>query len=118
MLCAAHNQHCADREFGKPFMDAKRGRSDADAKPQAPISDVAREPAPAPPLGARADEDPSIDVRPWLRRQGFSEDRVREAAARCEAIPEAPIHERVRYAMAFLVPERGEAAKPLAKRSG
>ena len=118
MLCAAHNQHCAEREFGKGFMDAKRGRAEVDSKPNAPIHDPAPAQAAPPPLGARPDEDPSTDVKPWLRRQGFSEDHVRDAAAASEAIPDAPIHERVRYAMAFLVSARGEPPKPAAKRTG
>ncbi len=125
LCCAAHNQHNADRDFGKGFMDAKRARSNAGAKPKAPNGEAARGPAPiaspsvpAPPLGARADEDPCTDVTPWLRRQGFTEDQVRKAAAKCEALPDAPIHERVRYALAFLVQTRGVPSKPAAKLTG
>ena len=124
LCCRAHNQHSADREFGKGFMDAKRTRWGA-KKPKAPDGEAAHAHAPiarpteqAPPLDARADEDPCTDVKPWLRRQGFSDDQVRAAAAKCETIPDAPIHERVRYAMALLVPERGQPPVPAGKRSG
>jgi 5-methylcytosine-specific restriction endonuclease McrA len=124
LCCRAHNQHHADREFGKGFMDAKRTRSDAQ-KTKAQNGEAARQPAPiagpsepAPPLGARAGEEPSTDVEPWLPRQGFTEDEVRAAAVTCEAIPDAPIHERVRYAMAFLVRPRGEPSNPAAKLTG
>ena len=124
LLCAAHNQHLADRAFGKDFMVAKRGRVGA-GKRRTPSGGTAHGPtpvaSPAEPgkqLGARADEDPLTDVRPWLRRQGFTEEQVREAAAKCEAIPNAPIHERVRYAMAFLVREREGAPRLSARRTG
>ena len=39
------------------------------------------------------------EVIPWLRALGFRADEARRAAARCEAIPEAPLEERVRLAL-------------------
>ena len=39
------------------------------------------------------------EVVPWLRALGLRLDEARRAAARCEAIPDAPLEERVRCAL-------------------
>ena len=39
------------------------------------------------------------EVVPWLRGLGLRMDEARLAAARCQAIPDAPLEERVRYAL-------------------
>jgi hypothetical protein len=49
-------------------------------------------------------------VIPWLRRLGFRADEARRAAALCEAIPDAPLEERVRLALScFAQPPRNRA---------
>ena len=53
---------------------------------------------------AAAEQDPERDVVPWLRKLGFRADEARRAAARCEAIPDASLEERVRLALSFLAP--------------
>jgi hypothetical protein len=45
-------------------------------------------------------------VIPWLRALGFRADEARAAAARCGAIPDAPLEERVRLALSSLAPNR------------
>jgi hypothetical protein len=51
---------------------------------------------------ARAAEQPQErDVVPWLRRLGFRADEARRAAALCEAIPDAPLEQRVRVALSY-----------------
>ena len=48
--------------------------------------------------------EPERDVIPWLRQLGFRADEARRAAARCEAMPEASLEERVRLALSVLQP--------------
>jgi len=122
LRCRPHNQFGADCAFGKGFMDEKReaGRaSSAGVKArQAAADHAAQAPARAEPqtrAGAETGEDPTKDVRPWLRRLGFRADEVRYAAERCEAIGGAPIHERVRYALSLLAPGR---ARPCTSTAG
>jgi len=45
--------------------------------------------------------NPAVEeVIPWLRQLGWRADESRIAAAACEAIPDAPLEERVRVALA------------------
>jgi hypothetical protein len=43
-------------------------------------------------------------VVPWLVRLGFKAQEARRAAAHCEAMPHAPLEDRVRAALSFLAP--------------
>jgi Holliday junction resolvasome RuvABC DNA-binding subunit len=58
------------------------------------------------------------EVIPWLRALGFRADEARAAAARCEAIPDAPLEERVRLALSSLAPNRVRRAAPAERSSG
>ena len=59
--------------------------------------------------------DPERDVTPWLRALGFRADQARRAAAACEALPEASLEERVRFALRLLAPpHRRIAPSPVA----
>jgi hypothetical protein len=49
-------------------------------------------------------------VIPWLRALGFRADEARAAAARCGAIPDAPLEERVRLALSSLAPNGARRA--------
>jgi len=44
----------------------------------------------------------AAEVVPWLRAIGLRADEARRAAERCEAIPDAPLEERVRCALSGL----------------
>ena len=86
LRCRAHNQFAAERMFGAGFMKEKRERSQAAARG-----------GDARPTGA----NPAVEeVIPWLRQLGWRADEARIAAASCEAIPDAPLEERVRVALA------------------
>jgi 5-methylcytosine-specific restriction endonuclease McrA len=85
LRCRAHNQFEAERTFGAGFMKARR----AAAKPKSVSPAAAAQP------------DAAKDVAPWLRSLGFRSDEIRAAAKRCEAIPDAPLDERVRFALTF-----------------
>jgi hypothetical protein len=43
-------------------------------------------------------------VTPWLRQLGFRAEEAKRAALHCEAIPDASLEERVRYALSVLSP--------------
>ena len=82
LRCRAHNQYAAECAFGAGFMSRKR--------------EVARQAAPE---EARGRETAAADIVPWLRALGLRADEARRMAARCEALPDAPLEERVRYAL-------------------
>ena len=87
LLCRAHNQNGAERTFGVEFMRRKRQQArEAAARAQ-----------------ARAKEK-AAEVIPWLRALGIRLDEARRAAAKCEAIPEAPLEERMRLALTCFGP--------------
>ena len=50
---------------------------------------------------AAARKQAAPEVIPWLRQLGFRADEARAAAARGERMPQAPLEERVRVALAF-----------------
>ena len=41
----------------------------------------------------------AAEVIPWLRQLGIGAEQARRAAAACEAIPDAPLEERMRLAL-------------------
>jgi hypothetical protein len=67
----------------------------------------ARQAAQAP---AAAERAPEQDVIPWLRALGFRADEARRAAARCAAMPDASLEERVRFALSSLAPDGARRA--------
>jgi 5-methylcytosine-specific restriction endonuclease McrA len=91
LRCRAHNHHEAERALGRAFMNGKRqeARMRAEARKAA--------------LERRAKER-AQEVIPWLRKLGFRADQAREAALRCEGIPEASLEERVKAALSHLAP--------------
>jgi len=119
LRCRAHNQYGAECSFGTEFMnhkrqEARRATADANAA-KAQVAAEARAAAAA----AAAAERAKLDVVPWLRQLGYRADEARRAAARCEAIPDAPIEERVRLALAFLCPRTvSRDFRPAEKGSG
>lgn len=78
--CRSHNQYAAACAFGADFVRHQReaARQEAAARQQA-----------------------AAEVIPWLRQLGFRADEARAAAVRCERMPQAPLEERVRVALAF-----------------
>jgi len=100
LRCRAHNQYGAECTFGAGFMSHKRQearRTKAEAR-------AARVQAETRAAAAAAERAKELDVVPWLRQLGYRADEARRAAARCEAIPDAPLEKRLRLALAFLCP--------------
>ena len=114
LRCRAHNQFGAERTFGIGFMSHKRenARRAADEKRAAKAQAAtgaraaadARAAAEARAAAAAAERAKELDVVPWLRQLGFRVDEARRAAALCESLPDAPLEERLRLALAFLRP--------------
>jgi hypothetical protein len=113
LRCRAHNQYAAECAFGADFMSRKREAaqhaSDA-ARSRAAATEEARAIAAAATEEARVRAAAAAEVVPWLRELGLRADEARRAAACCEAIPDAPLEERVRYALSGLArPARDHA---------
>jgi len=117
LLCAAHNQHEAERVFGVGFMQTKREesrpaaaerRARAEAERAAKLARAEAERA-----QAEAEKDPDRSVVPWLTPLGVSIDRARSADAYCQALPnlgDLTLEEKIKAALRFLGPPRGRAA--------
>jgi hypothetical protein len=115
LRCRAHNQYAAECVYGSAFMRGKRERAReraAHARGGAAAHETARAQA------AAAAAHACAEVIPWLRALGFRADEARAAAARCEAIPDAPLEERVRLALSSLAPNRVRRAAPAERSSG
>ncbi len=92
LRCRAHNQLEAERAFGAGFMENKRRAAEALAEARAKAEAAARAKAAA------------AEVIPWLRKLGLRAEEVRQGAAFCETIPDAPLDERVRAALSHFSP--------------
>jgi hypothetical protein len=113
LTCRAHNQYAAECAFAAGFMSRKReaaqraseetARSRAaaaeEARTRAAAAEETRTHAAATAEEARIRVAAAAEVVPWLRARGLRADEARGAAARCETIPNAPLEERVRYAL-------------------
>ena len=90
LLCRAHNQYAADQTYGTAFMNGKRQAGKRRAKEA---------------KGTSAEEENSAaqqaadEVLPWLSSLGIRGEMARNAAAACEAIPDASLEDRIRLAL-------------------
>lgn len=106
LRCRAHNQYTAEQAYGKDFMRGKREQAKAKRRSERRDSAVygarAREAARQRDAAGdhHADDVPGHDVLPYLNALGIRGDDAREAAARCDAIPDATLEERVKFALA------------------
>ena len=88
LRCRGHNQLAAEETYGAGFMKSKR--------------EEARQVA----AKRRAEE-----VIPWLRALGIRADHAREAAALCEAMPNASLEDRVKAALRTFGPRDVQLAR-------
>jgi hypothetical protein len=122
LRCRAHNQYAAECTFGAGFMRRKREEARrAAAEKRAPATAeraAARAAAEQRAVEARAaaERAKELDVVPWLRQLGFRVDEARRAAKLCEAIPDAPLEERIRFALKSLAPRCARRTAHLASR--
>ena len=132
LRCDVHNQYAAECAFGADFMRRKREAAQQAAAQRAAAQQAAEETrlraaaAERERAGAAAAEEArasaaeeararaaaAAEVIPWLRALGLRLGEARQAAAWCESMPEAPLEERVRYALScYARPARGHAAR-------
>jgi hypothetical protein len=106
LRCRAHNQYGAECTFGAGFMrdkcEAARRAAEARRQQGAARAEVR----------ARARSAAEEVIAP-LRSLGFRAEEARQAAALCEAIPEASLEQRVRRALTYFHPPR-TCAQPTA----
>jgi hypothetical protein len=104
LRCRAHNQYGAECAFGAGFMREKREEARRTAEARRQEREVrAAEGARRSAAEARARAAAEEVIAP-LRVLGFNVDEARHAAALCEAIPDAPIEQRVRRALSYFRP--------------
>jgi hypothetical protein len=96
LRCRTHNQYEAERTYGAEFMKNKREQSATRARTE------------------NAEGDPDRDIVPWLRSLRFSAAEAKTGAEACAHIPDAPLEERMRVALARLTRTRPQAAKGVA----
>jgi 5-methylcytosine-specific restriction endonuclease McrA len=116
--CRTHNQHAAERTFGAGFMHEKRRaamEARAGAKARADTAAAARAQAEE---AKRAREAAAQEVVPYLRALGARADEARRAAALCEAIPEAPLGDRIKLALRSFAPPSARRIAPVAGGPG
>jgi 5-methylcytosine-specific restriction endonuclease McrA len=97
LRCRAHNQHAADRVFGKGFMDDKRREAQqraAEAKAQKAAANAARARERA---IAEQELAAASDVIPGLKILGCRGDDLRYAAHLAAAIPDATTEVRMHH---------------------
>ena len=139
LRCGAHNQYTAECTFGREFMDHKReaaraaaaasevlkAREMAMARAEAAAREVAKlraeadaaarvKESAAAEAAAAAERAKEQDVVPWLRELGIRAEEARRVAKLCEAIPDAPLNERVRYALSCTSTRARLAHTPMA----
>jgi 5-methylcytosine-specific restriction endonuclease McrA len=93
LRCRAHNQYAAERTFGAEFMRQKREEARRAAEARRRASEAR----------ARARAAAEEVIAP-LRALGFRAHEAHCAAALCEAIPDAPLEQRVRHALSYFQP--------------
>jgi hypothetical protein len=122
LRCRTHNQLEAERVYGAAFMQhkreqAKRAAAEARARRAAAATEESRMAAErAAERAAKAATERAAqearayararaeEVIPWLLQLKVRPADARRAAARCEAIPDAPLEERVRLALTCVGP--------------
>jgi 5-methylcytosine-specific restriction endonuclease McrA len=109
LRCRAHNQYAAERTFGIEFIRHKREAAQRDATAAARAKALAR---------AQVASEKAAEVIPWLRALGIRADEARHAAALCEAIPDAPLEQRVRLALTRFGPRTSRLAETRQRAPG
>ncbi len=103
LRCRAHNQHAADRVFGKGFMDEKRQASRARAAAARHRAAPAPEAATAH-ASTQPDADADRDLVQCLRELKCRPDEIRRILELCPAIAGQSLQERARRALKYLAP--------------
>jgi hypothetical protein len=102
LLCRPHNRHAAERAFGKEHVqarreDAQRRRAAERFHKQANRERVAKRKAEI----ERQREELSVA----FQNLGWHGDKLERALGCCATRPEAPLEERIKYALSFMAPQ-------------
>jgi 5-methylcytosine-specific restriction endonuclease McrA len=102
LLCRAHNQHAAEREFGREHMraqreEAQRRRAAAHFHKQAERERIAKRKAEI--------ERQREELGVAFRNLGWHGDKLERALGCCATRPEASLEERIKYALSFMAPQ-------------
>ncbi len=116
LRCRAHNQYEAERHFGRDFMAARRESGGRGSAPNGAERHGGRDF-----MAARRERSgkpglPShlAELVPWLRTLGLRAEEAHRVAENCGAPPDAPLEERVRYALRCYGGPRGAVTRPAA----
>jgi 5-methylcytosine-specific restriction endonuclease McrA len=111
LLCSTHNQHAAEREFGRERMQARR--------------EVAQRRRAAERFHRRAERERVEKRKAEIARQredlgeafrslGYRGAELERALACCATRPKAPVEERIQYALGFMPPKARKESPPTA----
>lgn len=103
LRCRGHNQYAAEQAFGADFMRHKREEARRGAEARRKAGEERR-------AAAEERQRAAEEVITPLRLLGCSADQARAAAALCEGMAGAPLEQRIRAALSYLV-------KPLQRRA-
>jgi 5-methylcytosine-specific restriction endonuclease McrA len=114
LLCRAHNQHAAEREFGKDHIKAR--------------GEVAQRHRAAERFHKQAERERIEKRKAEIERQreelgetfqilGYRGAEVERALGCCATRSEAPIEERIKYALSFMAPRARKESPPAASAS-
>ena len=109
LLCSGHNRHAAERAFGKDHVQAKREvsqrrRASDRFHKQADRERVAKRKAEI--------ERQREELGEEFRRMGLGGAELERALGCCATRPEAPIEERIAYALSFMPPRARKESPP------
>jgi len=107
---AAEARKCRSAEEAQRNTAEASTGGEAEAAPEPTSPDALRNGSVVTPAKLRAllpsnrrsckpDEDPDRDVAPWLRALGCRNDEIRRGMELCEAIPDASMEEKLKYAL-------------------
>ena len=117
LLCRAHNQYAAEQAYGADFMRGKReqARAARQAAKEQPAREC-RQVDPDPPTRshrARTAPRPEDDFTRCLRELRYRKEEIERARRLCADIPDAPLEQRVKFALSCLAPQGARRAGSL-----
>jgi hypothetical protein len=109
LLCRAHNRHAAEREFGKDQMRARREAAQRRRAAERFHKQVERERIEK----RKAEiERQREELGEAFRQLGWHGAKLERALGCCATRPEAPIEERIKYALSFMAPNARKESPP------
>lgn len=111
LLCHAHNQHAAEREFGSERMRARREVAQSRRAAERFHKQAERERIEQRKAEIARQRD---ELGEAFRNLGYRGAQLERALACCATRPEAPLEDRIRYALGFMAPKARKESPPTA----